>query len=99
MSDKNNKELVDEKINESNVSVYAYDKAIVEDFRARFKSEKEKKMVNDTVQIGPADQMFRILGNINEDEVVMPFVSLQRLNWQLNLDRQRFSNVQRRSSL
>lgn len=90
MSDKNSKELVDEKINESNVSVYAYDKAIVEDFRARFKSKNGKKMVNDTVQIGSTDQMFRILGNINDDEVVMPFISLQRSNWQLNLDRQGF---------
>ena len=33
----NEKELVSQHIHEQDVSVYAYDRAIVEDFRARFK--------------------------------------------------------------
>lgn len=88
MADVNKKNLVDQKINEENVSVYAYDKAIVEDFRARFIKEGEKNKVNNHVQIGPADQMFNILGTLDDDHPVMPFIGLQRVDWQLNLDRQ-----------
>lgn len=88
--DKSMRDISEQHINESDVSVYAYDKAIVEDLRARFKSSPISNQVNDTVQIGPADQMFRILGNLNEDNVVMPFISLERIDWQLNLDRQGF---------
>lgn len=82
----NDKTLVDKKIHESDVSVYAYDKAIVEDFRARFVNNSNQ--VNKNVQIGPADRMFNILGQLDDDHVIMPFISLQRLDWQLNLDRQ-----------
>lgn len=88
--DKSMRDISEQHINESDVSVYAYDKAIVEDLRARFKSSPINNQVNDTVQIGPADQMFSILGNLNEDNVVMPFISLERIDWQLNLDRQGF---------
>lgn len=87
-NDTNNKNLIDKKINEEDVSVYAYDKSIVEDFKARFKSDKTKNKVNNTVQIGPLNQMFNILGTLDKDNVIMPFIGLQRLNWQLNLDRQ-----------
>lgn len=86
--DINNKKLNEQKINEENVSVYAYDLAIIQDFRARFKSKDGKQLVNDTVQIGSPDDMFDILGNLNGDQVIMPFIGLQRLDWQLNLDRQ-----------
>lgn len=92
-ADTNKKELVDRKIHESESSVYSYDVSLVEDLKARFKI-KDKKVqgseVNDTVQIGPAQNMFNILGSINQDKVIMPFVSLERLNWQLNLDRQAY---------
>lgn len=81
--------LTGHKINEQNVSVYAYDLALVEDLRARFsKAPIKDSQVNKNVQIGPADQMYNIIGQLNEDKPILPFVSLQRLNWQLNLDRQ-----------
>lgn len=82
---------VEQYIHEQDVSVYAYDRAIVEDFKARFKNpDVEGSKINDTVQIGPADQMFSILGSMNDDKIIMPFISLERLDWQLNLDRQGF---------
>ena len=84
------KRRVEQTINEQDVSVYAYDKAIVEDFRARFKNTNNDSKVNENVQIGPAENMFRIIGSLEEDNIVMPFISLQRLDWNLNLDRQGF---------
>lgn len=85
------RDLVEQPIHEQDVSVYAYDRAIVEDFRARFQQPDIKgSKINDTVQIGPADQMFSILGQLNNDQVILPFISLERLDWQLNLDRQGF---------
>ena len=93
----NERKTVEQKINEEDVSVYAYDKAIVEDLKARFrKTDKQNSKVNQNVQIGPLDQMFNIIGSLEEDNVIMPFVGLQRLDWQLNLDRQRISNLYRR---
>lgn len=92
-SDINNKELVDKKISNSESSVYAYDVALVEDLKARFKKSKndvQGSKINDTVPIGPAQNMFDIIGSMNQDQVIMPFVSLERLNWQLNLDRQAY---------
>ena len=88
--DVNQKELVNQKSNEQDVSVYAYDKAIVEDFRARFKKSIVDSEVNPNVQIGSPDQMFNIIGQLDNDNVIMPFIGLQRLDWQLNLDRQGF---------
>lgn len=89
--DKITRDLVEQKINDAtNVSVYAYDKALVEDLRARFKTTNKDSKINQTVQIGPTDQMFNILGQLNDDKVIMPFISLERLDWQLNLDRQGF---------
>ena len=86
-----NRNQVEQPIHEQDVSVYAYDRAIVEDFKARFeKSEIKDSKINDTVQIGPADQMFSILGQMNDDQIILPFISLERLDWQLNLDRQGF---------
>lgn len=86
----NQKELVNQKINEQDVSVYAYDKAIVEDFRARFKKSVVDSKVNSNVQIGSPDKMFNILGQLDDDNIIMPFIGLQRVDWQLNLDRQGF---------
>lgn len=91
-TDVNNKDKVNKKINEQNVSVYAYDLALVSDLKKRFEKPDGKQVnddqVNDIVKIGPADRMFEILGTLDEDKVMMPFVSLERLDWQLNLDRQ-----------
>ena len=87
-ADINDKQLNERKINEENVSVYAYDKALVEDLRTRFKKPNGTQYVNDTVQMGAPDQMFNIIGTLNGDQAVMPFIGLQRLDWQMNLDRQ-----------
>lgn len=89
-ADINDKQLNERKINEENVSVYAYDKALVEDLRTRFKKPNGTQYVNDTVQMGSPDQMFDIMGTLNGDQAVMPFIGLQRLDWQMNLDRQGF---------
>lgn len=88
--DINNRKLNEKLIEETDVSVYAYDKSIVEDLRARFKVSNggNKPAINDTVQIGAPQNMFNILGTLNGDQVVMPFIGLQRIDWQLNLDRQ-----------
>ena len=82
------RKLTGQKINEQDVSVYAYDKALVEDLRCRFSSSLTDSKVNDNVQIGSTTQMFNIIGQLNEDKPILPFVSLERLDWQLNLDRQ-----------
>lgn len=96
-NDSNNKDLTNKKINEANVSVYAYDLAIAEDLKARFKkTDKNNSQVNDTVRFVPTENAFRIIGSLNEDNVVMPFITLQRLDWQLNLDRQMFQTFLRR---
>lgn len=86
----NKKELVSQHVHEQDVSVYAYDRAIVEDFRARFKKSVADSEVNPNVQIGAPEQMFNILGQLDNDNVIMPFIGIQRLDWQLNLDRQGF---------
>ena len=70
--------------------MYAYDKAIVEDLRARFSSSPVNSQVNKNILIGPTDNMFNILGSLEQDNIIMPFISLERLGWQLNLDRQGF---------
>lgn len=85
----NDRTLVDQRISEQNVSVYAYDLALVEDLRARFVTTPLKDGgVNKNVQIGPTDQMYNIIGQLNEDQPILPFISLQRLNWQLSPNRQ-----------
>ena len=91
MSEKANKrEFVEQKIIETDAGVYAYDMAIVEDLRARFSSSPVESQVNKNVQIGSPTQMFSIIGSLEDDNVIMPFISLERLDWQLNLDRQGF---------
>lgn len=84
-----NKNLVEQKIKENDVSVYAYDLAVVNDFRARFKQPPVtySDVNSNVIMVGP-DQAFQILGQMDNDKIVMPFISVQRLNWQLNLDRQ-----------
>lgn len=88
MSDKRDNQS--QLINESDVGVYAYDRAIVEDLRARFSKSPVQSKINDTVQITPTERAYQIIGQLNNDEVLLPFVSLQRTSWQLNLDRQGF---------
>lgn len=84
------REYVEQHIKEADAGVYAYDKSLVEDLRARFSSSPVESQVNKNVQIGPTDQMFNIIGSLEKDNIIMPFISLERLDWQLNLDRQGF---------
>ena len=91
MADKADKrEYVEQQIKETDAGVYAYDKALVEDLRARFSSSPVESQVNKNVQIGSANNMFNIIGSLDDDNIIMPFISLERLDWQLNLDRQGF---------
>lgn len=88
-ADIDNKNLQQPNIRESDVSVYAYDLAVVNDFRARFKQPPiTESDINSNVVMAAPDQAFRVLGQMDNDQIVMPFISLQRLSWQLNLDRQ-----------
>lgn len=75
-------------INESDVGVYAYDKALIEDLKARFKDSPVQSKVSDLVQITPTERVYTIIGQLSNDQPILPFVSLQRTSWQLNLDRQ-----------
>ena len=85
----NNRDLTGQKIVEQSIGAYAYDMSLVEDLRARFKKPTVGgKQVNQTIQMTPTEEAFNIIGQLNEDETVLPFISLQRLNYQLNLDRQ-----------
>lgn len=90
MAENNNRELTNFKIKETDAGVYAYDRAVVEDLRARFSSSPTDSEINKNVYIGPTDYMFNIIGSLSEDNIIMPFISLERLGWQLNLDRQGF---------
>ena len=84
-----NKNLQQPNIKESDVSVYAYDLAVVNDLRARFRQPPVSYSdINSNVVMAEPDQVFSILGEMDGDKIVMPFISLQRLSWQLNLDRQ-----------
>lgn len=83
------KRLQQPNIKEGDVSVYAYDLAIVNDLRARFKQPPiSESDVNSNVVMAAPDQAFRVLGQLDGDNITLPFISLQRLSWQLNLDRQ-----------
>lgn len=91
----NKRDLVEQKINEQDVSVYAYDKAIIEDLRARFeKTDVNDSKVNNSVYINNADRIFTIIGTMNNDEIIMPYINIERLDWQLNMDRQGFQTFQ-----
>lgn len=85
-----NRDLARPNIKETDVSVYAYDLAVLNDLRARFKQPPvtEENSVNNKVIMADSNQAFKVLGQMDDDKIVMPFVSMQRLNWQLNLDRQ-----------
>lgn len=82
----NTRDTTERKIKEEDVSVYAYDKSLIEDLRARFNSPK----VNNTVQITNPNNSYTILGKLNEDTISMPFITLTREGWELNNNRQSY---------
>lgn len=74
-----------DKIVESDVSVYAYDLSIVNDLRTRFnlKSEDGTPKTNNKVYVTDVDDVFNIIGDLSEDRIDMPLVSLQRVGWSI----------------
>ena len=81
------------KINEAPVGVYAYDLAIIEDLRIRFNYDKDgNKKTNNTIQITDADDVFRIIGDIENDNIKFPIISLVRTGWRLLDFSQEFQN-------
>lgn len=72
-----------DKIKETSTSVYAYDLAIVNDLRTRFnlKSSDGTPKTNNKVYVTAVDNVFDIIGDLSEDRIDMPIVSLQRLGW------------------
>ena len=79
MADKADKrEYVEQQIKEADAGVYAYDKALVEDLRARFSSSPVESQVNKNVQIGPASNMFNIIGSLDDDNIIMPFIHIYK---------------------
>lgn len=70
-------------INESYVGVYAYDMAIIKDLRARFNYTKDgKKKTNNIIQITNSENVFNIIGDIENDTIQFPIISLIRTGWQ-----------------
>lgn len=81
---KTNKELVNTNLPEEDVSIYAYDLSIVRDLRVRFRKDKENPKTNPNIQISPTDTVFKVLGQMDDDKIVMPMITLQRIGWYIN---------------
>lgn len=81
------------KIEEVPVGVYAYDLAIIEDLRARFNHTKDgKQKTNNIIQITNAENVFNIIGDIQNDNIQFPIISLVRTGWQIEDYSQEFMN-------
>lgn len=81
------------KITESPVGVYAYDLSIIEDLRARFNYDKNgKKKTNNLIQITNAENVFNIIGDIENDNIQFPIISLIRTGWQFTGSEPEFLN-------
>lgn len=81
------------KIDEAYVGVYAYDMALVEDLRVRFNYTKDgKPKTNNKIQITNAEDVFRIIGDIENDNIEFPIISLVRTGWRLLDFSQEFQN-------
>lgn len=80
-------------INESYVGVYAYDMAIIKDLRARFNYTKDgKKKTNNIIQITNSENVFNIIGDIENDTIQFPIISLIRTGWQFTGSEPEFLN-------
>lgn len=80
-------------INESYVGVYAYDIAIIKDLRARFNYTKDgKKKTNNIIQITNSENVFNIIGDIENDTIQFPIISLIRTGWQFTGSEPEFLN-------
>lgn len=68
-----------------NVSVYAYDEAIVDNLREIFDSPKSK-----SIHIVPPSEMFDLEATLNRDDTLLPMISLTRTGWNLPNERRPF---------
>lgn len=57
------------------MSVYAYDEAIVQNFRRIFENGK--------IYIVPPEDMFSLMGTVKQDNIKMPMIGLRRPGWNL----------------
>lgn len=72
------------KIDEVPVGVYAYDMAIVDDFRVRFNYKKDgTPKTNNRVQITNQENVFNIIGDIENDNIQFPIISITRTGWSI----------------
>ena len=71
-------------IDEYYVGVYAYDMSIISDFRARFNYKKDgTPKTNNIVQITNSENVFEIIGDLENDSIQFPIISLIRTGWSL----------------
>ena len=92
-ADNKDRKLVEQMIHESEVGPYAYDTALIEDLRYRLKRPDGTNVVSKTMQFSSPEDDMEIQAYLNQDNIVLPFIALQRVGWNLNLDRQRGSNI------
>lgn len=72
-------------INEAPVGVYAYDLALVKDLRTRFNLKKDgTPKTNNNVYITSSENVFNIIGDLSEDNIQFPLISLTRTGWSLS---------------
>lgn len=86
--DNKDRKLAEQIIHEAEVGPYAYDTALIEDLRFRLKRPDGTSFVNKTMQFSSPDDDMEIQAYLNEDNIVLPFIALQRTGWSLGLDRQ-----------
>lgn len=73
------------KINEVPVGIYAYDMALIEDLRTRFNLKKDgTPKTNNNVYITNAENVFEIIGDVSNDEIKFPLISLVRTGWSIS---------------
>lgn len=80
MAQANNQDrkLVEQMIHESEVGPYAYDQALIEDLKFRLKRKDGTSVVSDTVYFSSPDDDMELQALVNQDNIVLPFISLQR---------------------
>ena len=91
----NNKDrkLVEQMIHEAEVGPYAYDTALIEDLRFRLKRPDGTSVVSKTMQFSSPEDDMEIQAYLNEDNIVLPFIALQRVGWNLRIRQARRSDI------
>ena len=80
MAQANNQDrkLVEQMIHESEVGPYAYDSALIDDLKFRLKRKDGTSVVSDTVYFSSPEDDMELQALVNQDNIVLPFISLQR---------------------